>query len=72
MKTEKTFLVVSSSFLLSFFLSSPTCNKILVPRKYAHASNNILNHCLKSAVGRSCALGKSSKSESKQKNRKVN
>ena len=43
------------------------CNKILVPRKCAHALNEILNHCLKSAVGRSCAFGKSSKSESKQK-----
>ena len=43
------------------------CNKILAPRRCAHALNENLNHCLKSAVGRSCAFGKSSKSESKQK-----
>ena len=38
-----------------------TCNKILVPRKCAHACNDILDHCLKSAVDRNCALAKSSK-----------
>ena len=43
------------------------CNKILVPCKCAHAPNDILNDCLKSAVCRSCALGKGSKSESKRK-----
>ena len=31
------------------------------------APNDILNYCLKSAVGRNCAFGESSKSESKQR-----
>ena len=33
------------------------CTKILVPRKCAHAPNDILKNCLKSAVDRSCARG---------------
>ena len=40
---------------------------MLVPRNCALSRNDILNHCLKSALSRSCAFGKSSKSKSKQK-----
>ena len=43
---------------LILYYGSP---RILVPRKSAHAPNDILDHCLKSAVDRNCALGKSSK-----------
>ena len=31
------------------------------------APNDILSYCLKSAIGRNCAFGESSKSESKQR-----